>query len=328
MFTSSRRQFLAALASVPLLEAQTRSREPGLIDVHHHIMPEFWEQAVSRPQKWSVEQTLDEMDRNHVSAAVLSYTTPGVWTGDVQSSRHLARRSNEYAAQVRHDHPGRFGFFAALPLPDPEGSLAEAAYALDTLKADGIGLITSYGDRWPGDPAFSPVFEELNRRKAVVYFHPTAPNCCRGNLVPGVAQRISEYPQDTTRAVTSLLYSGSLLKYRDISFIFSHGGGTLPMLAGRIQQLDGALLAKQAPQGVDFELARLYYEIANATHPAAMAALTKLAPISHILFGTDYPFVPVGATAEGMRHVGLSRADLQSIGRENALRLLPGVKAA
>src|SRR6202049_2811823 len=122
------------------------------------------------------------------------------------------------------DFPGRFGFFAAVPLPDTEGSLREIAYALDVLKADGIGFLTSYGDKWPGDLAYAPVFDELNRRKAVVYFHPTAPNCCR-TLIPDVPEALTEYPQDTTRAITSLLYSGSFTRFSGIRFIFSHAGG-------------------------------------------------------------------------------------------------------
>lgn len=159
-----------------------------------------------------------------------------VWFGDVQAARTLARKCNEYLAQLVRDFPDRFGFFAAVPLPDTEGSLQEITYALDTLKADGIGLMTNYGDKWPGDPAYAAVFDELNRRHAVVFVHPTPPNCCK-NLVPHVPTAFTEFPHDTTRAVTSLLYSGSLARLRDIHFIFCHAVGTIPMLAGRIAEL-------------------------------------------------------------------------------------------
>jgi 6-methylsalicylate decarboxylase len=186
--------------------------------------------------EWTPHKALAEMDANSVATAIVSITSPGIWFGDVQAGRTLARKCNEYMAQLVSDYPGRFGFFAAVPLPDTEGSLQEITYALDTLKADGIGLMTNYGDKWPGDPAYAAVFDELNRRRAVVFVHPAAPNCCK-NLVPHVPTAFTEFPYDTTRAVTSLLYSGSLARLRDIHFIFCHAGGTIPMLAGRIAEL-------------------------------------------------------------------------------------------
>jgi predicted TIM-barrel fold metal-dependent hydrolase len=128
---------------------------------------------------WSPQTTIAEMDQNGVATSIVSISTPAIWFGNSQSARTLARKCNEYAAQLVKDYPGRFGFFAAAPLPDTEGSLQEIGYALDVLKADGIGLLTSYGDKWPGDSAYAAGFEELNRRKAVVYFYPSGPNCCR-----------------------------------------------------------------------------------------------------------------------------------------------------
>jgi predicted TIM-barrel fold metal-dependent hydrolase len=253
---------------------------------------------------------------------------PGICFANVQAARTLARKCNEYSAQLVRDHPGHFGFFAAVPLPDTEGSLREIAYALDVLKADGIGLMTSYGDKWPGDPAYAPVFEELNHRKTVVYFHPTGPNCCR-DLMPNIPYMFTEVLHDTTRAVTSLLFTGSFERFRDIRFIFSHAGGTLPMVAGRIARQSSNMksLAEKLPNGVEYELKRLHYDIAGSANPPAMAALMKLVPTSQILFGSDYPWVRIGATAGGMTNLGLSPADLQAIGRENAIVLLPRFKA-
>ncbi|MEP6709618.1 MAG: amidohydrolase family protein [Verrucomicrobiota bacterium] len=277
--------------------------------------------------EWTPEKALAEMEKNGVATGILSITTPGIWFGDVQAARVLSRKCNEYGAQLVRDHPGRFGFFATAPLPDTEGSLREIAYALDVLKADGIGLMTSYGDKWPGDPAYASVFNELNRRKAVVYFHPTAADCCR-DLMPEVPAPLIEYPHDTTRAITSLLYSGSFAQFRDIRFIFSHAGGTMPMLAGRISQL-GTLFGsdKKVPAGVEHELKKLYYEIANSANRSTMAALMALVPTSQILFGSDNPFVPTGVTATGMKTLGLSASDLQAIERDNALTLLPRFKS-
>jgi len=308
--------------------------KPRLIDLHHHVFPPAFLAVTeaqfdkwSRVSEWTPQRSLVEMDTNGVATAIVSITAPGIWFGGVQEARTLARKCNDYAAKLVQDYPSRFGFFGVVPLPDTEGSLREIAYALDVLKADGIGLLTSYGDKWPGDPAYAPVFDELNRRKAVVYFHPTAPNCCK-NLMSYVPTPITEFPHDTTRAVTSLLFSGSLARFRDIRFVFSHAGGTIPMLAGRIAEL-GRLrgITEGIPNGVEYELKRLHYEIANSANRSAISALMNLVPMSQIMFGSDYPFVPIGVTANGMNNLGLSPADLQAIGQDNAVALLPRLKA-
>ena len=165
---------------------------------------------------------------------MLSITAPGVWFGDAQEARTLAREMNEYAAaRLVSDYKGRFGLFAVLPLPDIEGSLKEIEYAFDTLKADGVGLLTSYGTAWLGDPSFAPVLAELNRRKAVVYTHPTDAACCQ-NLIPRVANQMLEYPMDTARTIASLIVSETATRCPDVRFIFSHAGGTLIGVAGRL----------------------------------------------------------------------------------------------
>lgn len=343
---ASRRQFLvsaAALGASVILpstaaygETRAGAGGQGLIDVHHHILPPVYfaearAQILAQVQNmlppavagWTPQKSLEEMDRLGIATSMVSVSSPGVWLGQVEAGRSLARKCNEYAAEVGRSHPGRFGSFASIPLPDTEGSLREIEYALDVLKADGICLLTSYGDKWLGDPAFATVLDELNRRKAIVYVHPTAPNCCR-DLMSYVPQALTEFPHDTTRTVTSLLYTGSFGRLRDIRFIFSHAGGTVPMLAGRIAQLGRRKdLAEKVPQGVEYELKRLYYEIANSANRSAMSALMNLVPTSQIMFGSDYPFVPLATTAEGLTRLGLSTAEVQAIGRDNAIRLLP-----
>jgi len=305
-----------------------------LIDIHHHFVPPFYvnearkhilatnEAAIPTMQEWSPEKSLAEMDRNGVQYSVLSLTTPAVWLGDVQASRKFARKCNEYAAELATKYKDRFGFFAALPLPDPEGSLKELAYALDDLKANGIGLLTSYDNKWPGEPAFQAVFDELNRRKALVYLHPSVPNCCRG-LQPGVPAPTLEYPQDTARAITSLMISGIFSRCPDARFIFSHAGGTLPMMTSRLAALARRPeFAGKVPQGSDYELKRLYYEVANSANKPALAAIMNIVPSSQLMFGTDYPFLAIGATANALRTVGLPDADIRAIGWETASRLL------
>jgi len=343
----SRRQFLAAFGASAVLPAtalcaQTpaAAEKPALIDMHHHIVPPFWFEEVKERISaqgggriiptwygWSPQRAIEELDKNGVATALISMTTPGIWFGDVAQGRRLARDYNEYANKIVHDHPTRFGLFATLPLPDTEGSLREIEYALDELKADGIGLMTSYADKWLGDPSFLPVLEELNRRKTVIYVHPSSPLCCT-SLMPFVPPFFSEFQQDTTRAILSLIFSGSLLRLRDIRFIFSHSGGTLPMVAGRIDHyaaLPG--FKEKVPNGFMSELRRQYYEIANAANKPALSALTSLVPTSQIMFGSDFPLVPIAETAHGFEQLGFAVADFQKIARDNALGLIPRLKA-
>jgi len=273
---------------------------------------------------WTPARAVEEMDRCGVSTAITSLSLPGVWFGGVESSRALTRKCNEYAAQMMKDYPGRFGMFAAIPLPDTEGSLREVAYALDVLKADGIGLVSNYDDKWPGDPTFAPVFEELNRRKAVVFTHPTTASCC-SHLMPGIAASTMEFLFDTSRAIVSLLVNGTLSRFPDIRFIFCHAGGTMPMVAARTKAFveRHKEISDKVPNGVPAELKKLYYDVANSMNPSSMAALTNLVPTSQLLFGSDFPYVPCAVTANGLDRFGLPGSDLLAINRENAVRLFP-----
>ena len=333
---------LARSSAGPIMSifAQTPAvAKSSLIDVHHHFVPPFY-LSENRDRiatsgggqnpawlSWTPEQAIAAMDKQGVATAVLSLTFPGVWFGDPHAAAQMARRVNEYAADLARSRPGRFGLFAVIPLPDTEGSLREIEYAFSVLKADGIGLLTSYGDKWLGNAAYQPVFEELNRRKAVVFVHPTAPLCCR-TLLPDVAPVVAEIPQDTTRAVTNLLFTGTFARFKDIHFIFTHAGGNVPMVLGRMHQYAPKNIAEKAPNGIDYELKRLYYDIAGTAYRPAIAALISLVPITHILFGSDYPMIPLAETAEGMMQVGFSAADRQLIGHDNALALLPRLKTS
>jgi 6-methylsalicylate decarboxylase len=311
----------------------THVSKAPLIDVHHHFVPPVYlaenrDRVSPAALQWEPQKALDAMDAQNVATAVLSLPLPGVWFGDAQASRRASRLCNEYAADLARSHPGRFGLFPVIPLPDSEGSLREIEYAFDVLKADGIGLLTSYADgsgsMWLGNPAFIPVFEELYRRKAVVFVHPTVPGCCQ-KLLPDVSPLIAEIPQDTTRAVTNLLFTGTFSRFKDIRFIFSHGGGDVPMVMGRMYDYAPKNIAEKAPFGIEYELRRLYYDIAGTAYRPAIAALTKLVPIRQILFGSDNPFVPLRETAQRMAELDLSPADLQAIGRDNAVALLPNL---
>jgi predicted TIM-barrel fold metal-dependent hydrolase len=342
----SRRGFLAGLgalglaSTIPSVSALGQPR-PTLIDTHLHFYPpeyqKLWlgyEDARKQPHfpgqvAWTREKLVEDMDSNGVRTGILSVaSTPGVWfdVGPSEASR-LARTCNDYAADMMRDHPGRFGLFATLSMLDIDATLKEIENALDTLKADGIGLQSSYDDKWLGNAAYRPVLEELNRRKAVVYVHPLVATCCSG-LSVGTFPAVIEVPHDTTRTVTSLLLSGSFARYRDIKWLFSHAGGTVPMMAGRINSFYGARpdLKEFAPEGIEGELRRLHYDTANATFAPSMAALLKLVPASQITYGTDYPYFGFGQFAQ-LQKLGLPAADLDAIGYENATRLIPRLRA-
>jgi predicted TIM-barrel fold metal-dependent hydrolase len=311
----------------------------GLIDVHHHFVPPFYLKENRRRitdsrggklspawLEWAPQGMLDAMDAHRIATTVLSISTPGVWFGDAQEARKTARKCNEYAADLRRRFPGRFDLFAAIALPDVDGALREIEYAFDVLKAAGIGILTSYDAKWLGHPDYFPVFAELNRRKAVVFVHPTTPTIVRA-LLPDVPPVIAEVPQDTTRAILNLLLTGCLSRYQDLRFVFSHAGGTMPMILGRVLQYASKSLLERIPNGIEYELRRHYYDIAGTTYRPAIAALTNLVPSTQILFGSDEPHVPLSETVEGLARLGLSATDVQSIRYDNAIRLLPILRA-
>lgn len=305
------------------------------IDIHHHFAPPAWIAEVKgRPllqpanTRWTPAQSIDDMTKGGVGAAVISVTNPGLWFGDNAATTRVARACNEYGARLVQDHPTRFGLFAAMPLPDVDATLKEIEYAYDTLKADGIGLFTSYGDSWLGNPAFRPVMQELNRRKAVVHVHPTAANCCR-NLDYGVAPGSVEYGTDTTRAMIGVTFSGDAARFPDIRFIWSHAGGSAPFLAGRIDGGSGNAKDRM-PNGFIAEVKKFFYDTAGAANRGAMASLLELVTPSQILFGTDFP--PGGTSrdvAQLLAELGMfNDSAMRAIDRENAVRLLPRLKAS
>ena len=342
----SRRDFLKRIATIgagALLTsgnsgAQTVAGQARRIDVHQHfVSPDYFalltRKNASSPvpgfnqwKDYTPEKNLAEMDKAGIATAMLSQTAPGVWFGDVDEARRIAREMNEYAAaKMVGAYKGRFGLFALLPLPDVEGSLREIEYAFDMLKADGVGLLTSYGDKWLGDAAFAPVFNELNRRKAVVYTHPLEATCCR-NLVGGVTPQTLEYPTDTTRTLMSLVASDTATRCPDIKFIFSHAGGTLVSIAGRF--LGNAVTAQNLARPAEtnsrlYHVRRFYYDTAGSANPVQMQSLKLLVPTSQIVFGTDFPFANPSATVTGVDASGFTAQELRGIYRENALKFLP-----
>ena len=311
--------------NIEAAQQATPAGNPRRIDVHHHFAPPAWIGDVKgRPllqpanTRWTPEQSIEDMDRGGVAAAVVSITNPGLWFGDPAQSRRLARACNEYGAKLVSDHPERFGLFAAVPLPDVDATLAEIAYAYDTLKADGIALFTSYGDKWLGNAAFRPVMEELNRRRAVVTVHPTA--------VIAAGTWRSPWWGPVARTDDTLAHGGlpsAATPFDTLIFASLVNRAGFPFLAGRknaFHRLKGG-----TPNGFAAELKKFFYDLAGAANRGAIASLLQVVAPTQILFGTDFP--PGGtsaAVAKALRDTGLfSESDLRGIDRGNASRLLP-----
>ena len=272
------------------------------IDVHHHVLPEFFREAQSAGgypstayrafPDWSPEASLALMDRLGIAAALMSFTAPGVYFGDRAAAAALAARCNDYLAGLAAAHPGRFGGLAILPFPDTDACLAEIARCQDVLGLDGFIHLTQVDDRYAGHADFLEVYRELDRRKAAVLLHPTYPprSAERDHVVP---RPIVDYPCETTRAAANLLFTGVLAELPGIAFILSHAGGVLPMLAHRIEIFDDLTAHRERyPEGARAYFRRFYYDTALSGDAAVLAALRALADPARILFGTDYPYIP------------------------------------
>jgi predicted TIM-barrel fold metal-dependent hydrolase len=312
----------------------------GRIDVHAHFLPEVYAQALERAgmrtldggfpvPKWSVEAALGVMDRQDIATAMVSLSSPSTHFLPPAERPALAQAVNDAGAEVMRAHPDRFGYFACLPMPDVEASLAEVRRVFDELGADGIVLQTNTDGIYLGAPAFAPILAELNRRNTTLFLHPTSPACFEA-LALGRPAPLLEFPLDTTRTIVDLLYSRRLQTNPDLKVIVPHGGAALPALIARIAAFAGLPFIEPRPasEAEVFEtLERLYYDVALSAHPVPFAALRRIAPISQILFGSDWPFTPEAGVA---RNAGLltgandlSEADARAIARENAERVFP-----
>lgn len=328
---------LSALA-VPPASAEGAAEKPFRIDLHHHVLPPKWIEAARthKPDNtwgpnivgWTPAIAIEQMDKHRIAYAVTELGLPGVWWAPPADAAALARYCNDYVAEMAKTYPGRFGMFATIPLPHVDETLKEIAYACDTLGADGIGMLTSYGALWPGDAHFAPVWEELNRRKAVIHFHPTVANCCIG-LIPDVPAATEEYLFDTARAITSLLFSGTITRYPDVRLIFSHAGGAFPPLSARITHSahGSEKVMARLPQGPEAELKKLYFDVATSVNPTTFGALRRWTSIDRIVLGTDHPYVEMDYTIVPLDHAGLAVKDYRRINTENALALFPRLRA-
>ncbi|ULR55078.1 amidohydrolase family protein [Streptomyces deccanensis] len=314
----------------------------GLIDVHAHHLPDFYvEQATAAGHahpdgmggwpSWSVRDHLELMDRNGIETAMLSLSSPGVHFGDDKAARLLARRVNEYTAELARDHRGRFGTFVSLPLPDVDGALEEITFAFDQLGADGVALLTHTDGVYLGDARLEPVFAELDRRKAVVFLHPTSPVCWEQSAL-GRPRPMVEYIFDTARTVTDLVMAGVLTRHPGLRVIVPHCGGAVPVLADRIDEFmrlflpPGTLPAQDAVR----QLQGLYYDMAGTAFPRQVPALLKLVDPERVLFGSDYCWTPPPLADAHIAAIDAADppaegATWRSLTTANALRLFPQI---
>jgi predicted TIM-barrel fold metal-dependent hydrolase len=306
------------------------------IDVHfHYLSPEYREQMIDAvggwpdgfpAPHWSADGALAMMDRVGIATGMLSVSSPGIHFGNDAKARVLARSVNEFAARTIGEHRGRFGGFASLPLPDVDGALQEIAYALDTLKLDGVVMLTNFNGVYLGDKRLDPVFDELNRRGAVVFIHPTSPSCWQQSAL-GYPRPMIEFTFDSTRAVVNLIFSGTTTRCPRVRFIVPHAGGTLPFLARRIAMFARGLAASGSPISAEEHLRRLYYDLAGSPGSNALAPLLEMTERTHILYGSDYVHTPEAAVSTHLNELLgsqlLSADDFRAIARSNALALFP-----
>ena len=349
--SSSRRDFITAIAATAgatvlgasLIRPSRAASKIKRIDIHHHFLPQDYMKAEAERShnnhgnsamfSWTPAAGVEALDMAGVDFAVGSITTPGIWiAGNPELSRKLARQWNEEAAKTVQAYPKRFGFFAPVPLPDTDGSLKEIDYAYGTLHADGINFLSNYEGKWLGDPSFARVMEELNRRKALVYVHPTFSPCCTNNMVPGLVAPSLEFPFDTARTIVSLVTSGTTTKFPDIRFIFSHGGGAITGIYGRVAGMANMPAFRGKFADMHKELVKFHYDTASLSPEVTLPALLKMVPATQILLGSDYPLagpppvnVMVTKAVKEFEDMHPSAKLKQAVEHDNAVRLLPRI---
>jgi predicted TIM-barrel fold metal-dependent hydrolase len=347
-YLPSRREILTGLAAAgigSLFPRLLRGDNQGAIDVHAHFASPAYLKALAAKEGHHIEgystwfamptwkdyspgRIVEIMDQQGVAVSVVSCTTPGVWFGKPSETLGLCREMNEFGAKMVSDFKGRYGLFAVLPLPTIEDSLREIEYAFDRLKADGVGLMSSYGGNWLGDEVFQPVFDELNRRKAVVYTHPIDAACCN-DIQVNVGPTTIEYNTDTARTIFSLINKDAAARYSDTKFIFSHGGGTMPSLIERFgigapDTINDILARPAEPNSRLYHLRRFFYDTAQSPNIVQMQGLKTIVGTGQIVFGSDYPFgAGPGKHLTGLQKAGFDADELEAIRRGNALKILP-----
>jgi predicted TIM-barrel fold metal-dependent hydrolase len=342
---ASGHRVISVLASTNGVSA-SRNPAAGRIDVHAHYLPTAYQRALHEAgisttdggmpvPAWSVENHLAHMQRAGITTSILSLSSPGVAFLDGNAARRLARSVNEAGSNLKSRYRGKFGFFATLPLADVPGAVDELRYALDHLDADGVCLETNSRGIYLGDPVFTPLFAELSERATVVYLHPTSPACSQ-QVCMGLPAPMLEFPVDTARAAVSLIFNGTLNRFPRLKVILSHAGGALPILASRIAGFAETPFATPRPAGGAREVVDLiramYFDLALSATPATFQVLLQITTMSHLLFGSDFPWAPRSAIEHNDQALGdilsnCSAAERQMIEYGNAGALFPSLLA-
>ena len=307
----------------------------NIIDVHSHAILGIGAGApiAQKMPDWSVEGTLEQMDRHGIDAVVLS-VPDAANHAEGKAACEIARRVNEKLAEVVQRHPTRFGAMATLPGRDAAGTVAEIEYALDTLKMDGVCTSTNINDVYLGDPSFDPWFEEMNRRGVTLFVHPMITKTS-APLDLGLNASVMEFMFDSTRMVTNMVTKGAKKRFSDIKMISTHAGGTIPFLASRIPLLVNLFGIKDHPAMTAAEVREgfqsFYFDLTAATTQSQLVGLLDLVPTSQILFGFDMPFMPDSSIEPAIKDLvnfpQFDQATLKALSRDNALRLYPAMAA-
>jgi predicted TIM-barrel fold metal-dependent hydrolase len=309
------------------------------IDTHHHLIPPDYRKALQQAglheaggralPDWSVDGSLQAMAELDVGTAILSVSTPGTaFLPNPVDAAALARDVNDYAAALAAAQPDRFGFFATVPMPNIDESVAETVRALDELKADGVVLLANNAGTYLGEDGQDALFAALNDRSAVVFIHPAE---LPGPTVPSVPPFAADFLLDTTRAAYLLVRNGIRTRYPKIRFILSHAGGFVPYASHRMAVAITADTGRSWADVLD-DFASFYFDTALSSSAAALPTLLAFAKPGHITFGSDFPFAPTAAGklfAAGLEtYPAIDSSTRAAIERTNALALFPRLGAA
>ena len=306
----------------------------GRIDVHQHLLPPEYVAALTEqgmaawaypafiPGGGSMDSAIAMMDENRIATGIVSLSAPGLAVWDDAEASTLACKVNEAAADLVKARPDRFGMFAAVPLPDIDGSLEAIRHAYDDLQTDGVVLMANSRGVYLGDSSLDPVMDELNRRHAVVFVHPSN---LPGPPADGVHPAVADFLLDTTRAAINLATNGVPRRYPNLRIILAHGGGFLPYAAHRIALTSSLMNQDLTLEQLLDDLSGFYFDVALTASPTALPSLLAFAKPGHVLFGSDWPYAALSSVKYFADHLdaypGLERAERLAIDRSNALEL-------